>query len=86
MNQAQIQEILSIVDTDQLIRELRDRFDRMLFVGVRALDNSNYDIKLRWKDVPTDGIGLASYAARKISDMAAEAEAENAEDEDDDDQ
>ena len=74
MKLSEIQQVLSIADSDHLIAELRVRFDRMLFVGIRTLDGSKYDVKLRWKDVPTDGIGLARYAEQKITDLADDAE------------
>jgi len=61
---------LSIIQSDELIFELRTRFDRMLFVGMRNLSGTKYDVKLRWKDLPTDGIGLAHYAADKIQGFA----------------
>ena len=74
MNLKEIDEVLGIAESDHLIAELRKRFDRMLFVGIRTLNGSKYDVKLRWKDVPTDGIGLARYAEQKITDLADDAE------------
>ena len=49
-------------DTDEMIEILRSRFDRMLFVGIRSLDAVRYTAKIRYKDLPQDGIGLAQYA------------------------
>lgn len=54
-------------DTDEMIAILRDRFDRMLFVGVRNLDELRYTSKIRYKDLPQDGLGLAQYAHTHIS-------------------
>lgn len=70
---------LAYCDSDELIAELRKRYDRMLFIGIRSLDEQKYDVKFRWKDLPTDGLGLAEYAMLKIRGFI------DAEERDDDD-
>ncbi len=49
-------------DTDEMIDILHKRFDRMLFVGIRSLDNERYTSKIRYKDLPQDALGLSQYA------------------------